>query len=262
MSREDERQLQKQFQKNMEQVHLDKVTQEKILTGIHRKLEKENRGMKQSKKRMICVTAAAVMLVGTMTAVAAGKIMGLRSSTSREEAIASTTEVENKAAEILGVPITVLEQLGENERFTDGYITEVEALDEHGSVAGTYPEVMINYGENSRITLSISKPLAELEQQEPDRQPDAEEAYGDIMLQGREDQYLFLPPDARPAESDVKLQEEGKLWISYGSEKEERKVFRSVSWKMDGCTYLLSAFDQISLEELMKLGKEWIEKQS
>ena len=68
--------------------------------------------------------------------------------------------------------------------------------------------------------------------------PIAEEKYGGVVLQGQEDHYLFLHPDTKPDEEDLKLQEEGKLFIGYGSAEEQRKVFRSVSWTGNDREYL------------------------
>uniref|UniRef100_UPI000B1CD437 hypothetical protein n=1 Tax=Clostridium sp. NkU-1 TaxID=1095009 RepID=UPI000B1CD437 len=47
--------------------------------------------------------------------------------------------------------------------------------------------------------------------------------------------------------------------ISYGSDKEERKVYRYVSWSENGMEYSLSSFDDLSCDDLIGMAKEVID---
>lgn len=259
MSREQEKWLRQMIQTELDAVTLETGTQERILADIHQQIRKESGFMKRSKKKMVLAIAAAIMVTGTITVVAAGKITGLSSSTNRNDAVFTASELENLAEKKMGDGIFIAESLSDGSTFTEGYVVDVEAMDAEGNIVGTYPEAMASYGENRGITLSIAEPLAEVQAQQDDRQPIAEEEYGGVVLQGQEDHYLFLPPDTKPDEEDLKLQEEGKLFISYGSAEEQRKVFRSVSWTGDDREYLLCTFEDKSLDEVMEMAKGYLD---
>lgn len=67
----------------------------------------------------------------------------------------------------------------------------------------------------------------------------------------------FVPPDYTPTEEELKLQEEGKLNIGYGSDKVQEKVSVSVYWVQDGVIYSLFSFnDSLTAEEMFQMAKE------
>lgn len=70
---------------------------------------------------------------------------------------------------------------------------------------------------------------------------------------------MFLPPDSAPSEEDLKLQEDGKLEISYGSNGKERRIYRSASWSENGLDYELASVDGLSCEEMAGMAKEIID---
>lgn len=151
----------------------------------------------------------------------------------------------------------VAEALGDGLQFSDGHVTDVDGIDEEGKRVDSYPEVYVHYQGDLDVTLSVSRPLENLPGTEAEYT--LEETYQDILLQGKVDQYLFLPPSQEPSEEDRKLEEEGRLMISYGSETEQRKAFKSIAWNEDGLHYLLFSFDEIGLEELTGYAKEIID---
>jgi len=238
MSREQEKWLRQTIQTELDAVTLETGAQERILADIHQQIRKESGFMKRSKKKMVLAIAAAIMVTGTITVVAAGKITGLSSSTNRNDAVFTASELENLAEKKMGDGIFIAESLSDGSTFTEGYVVDVEAMDAEGNIVGTYPEAMASYGENRGITLSITEPLAEVQAQQDDRQPIAEEKYGGVVLQG---------------------QEEGKLFIGYGSAEEQRKVFRSVSWTGNDREYLLYIFEDKSLDEVMEMAKGYLD---
>ena len=67
----------------------------------------------------------------------------------------------------------------------------------------------------------------------------------------------FVPPDYTPTEEELKLQEEGKLNIGYGSDKVQEKVSVSVYWVQDGVIYSLFSFnDSLTAEEMFQMAKD------
>lgn len=259
MNRAEDRQLRQIIRNSLEEEHLDSSRKEAILAGIHQQIRKESGVMKISKRNMVLAVLAAVMVTGTITAVAAGRIAYLQSGTSRNEAVRTAAELEKKAETSLGEGIHIPEQLADGSVYQEGYVMEVEAIDDAGNQVGTYPEVTASYGSGGGINLSICEPLAELMTEQDTKQPVIREEYGDLVLNGWEDHYLFLPPDAKPSEEDLKLQEDGKLYISYGSAEEERKVFRNVSWVDGERKYLMFTFEDKSMEELLENARGYLD---
>lgn len=241
----------------LDTVEMSEEADRRVLAGIHQQMHERRTIMRYPKKRMIVAIAAAIAVTGTITAIAAGRIAGLVSSTNRNEAILSVAELEEKAGKHLGSKVYIADTLSDGTAFTEGYIEEVNGVDEAGNQVASYPEVDVSYGEVKGINLSIHRPVAEIP--EVEQQNQQEEEYQGILLGVKEDNYLFLPPDAKPSEEDQKLEAEGRLYISYGSSEEQREVFRNVSWTKDGLNYLLYTYGDKSVDELLEIAKAYID---
>ncbi|KEZ88540.1 hypothetical protein IO98_17850 [Lacrimispora celerecrescens] len=243
----------------LDQIKPDAHAENRCLREIHKKIEMRSRIMKFNKKRMVAALAAVctITVMGTVTAIAGGKITGLFSSTSRDEMVHSKAELIQLAERQMGTTPKIVDTFSNGISFNEGSITKVEGRDENQNPLITYPELYAGYGENNRVGLDIH------ENQDMIPQGSStvikHEVYQDITLEAHEDDYLFLPPDAKPSEEDSKLEEEGKLMISYGSSEEERKVYRYVNWSENGMKYTLSSSDDLSCDDLIGMAKEVID---
>lgn len=258
MSKELDKRLKGMLVSELDTVKMTDEADRRVLAGIHKQIKERSNIMRYPKKKLIVAIAAAVAVTGTITAVAAGKIVGLVSSTGPDQAVHSTTELENQAEKRLNAKIYIADTLADGSAFKEGYITDVGGLDEEGNTVVTYPEVYAMYGADGQVSLSIAKLAAGIPEDETINL--REETYNGIVLGGREDQYLFLPPDTKPSEEDLKLEAEGKLYISYGSSEIERKMFRTVNWEKDGIKYLLFTFGDQSLDELFGMAKGYLDE--
>ena len=134
-----------------------------------------------------------------------------------------------------------------------GYLRPVNGMDASGTVVGSYPSLFVSYG--MEISLFIEKIPDSMKQDA--KSPDETAEYNGIALELTADNYLFLPPDQEPEEADRKLQEEGKLEISYGTDQPERKTTVGAYWEEDGLTYFLMTMKEgASPEELLEMAKE------
>lgn len=238
-------------------VPFSETEENRVLDAVHQEIEERSKIMKLSKKKMGIVLAAAMIAVGTVTAVAAGRISHLRIETSLNDAVKEASQLLDQAEKKLGQKPKAAEALGNRLSFSYGHVTDVDAIDEEGNRVDSYPKVYVHYQGDQDVILSVSRPLENLPRAEEEYT--LEETYQDILLQGKVDQYLFLPPSQEPSEENKKLEEEGRLMISYGSETEQRKAFKSIAWNEDGLHYLLFSFDEIGLEELAGYAKEIID---
>lgn len=243
----------------LDQIRPDVQAENRCLREIHKKIEMRSGIMKFNKKRMVAALAAVctITVMGTVTAIAGGKITGLFSSASRNDMVHSKTELVELAKSQMGTAPKLVDAFSNGISFNEGSIIKVEGRDENQNPLITYPELYAGYGENNRVALDIH------EHQDMVTQGSStmvkQDVYQNITLEAHEDNYLFLPPNAKPSEEDSKLEEEGKLMISYGSDKEERKVYRNVNWSENGMDYLLSSFDDLSCEDLIGMAKEVID---
>lgn len=258
MSKHWDGQMRERMAEELDAVELNKDTENRILNEIHNQVRKERRTiMKYPKKRLIIIVAAAIAAIGTMTAIAAGRIVGLSSGSKGTEAVHSAQELMAQAKQSLGADLYIAESLSDGSAFAQGYVKEVEGQDENGNTVMSYPEINAHYGTGGEFFLTAHKTVSGLPEEPMTAQTVIN--YNGVELTAKEDQYLFLPPDAEPSEADLKLQEEGKLAISYGSQTEEREVFRHIGWTRDGVEYLLSTFEDTSLDEMIGMAKAYID---
>lgn len=243
----------------LDSIKRDADTDQQRLKEIHKKIGQRSDLMKFTKKKLATTVAAviAITVMGTVTAVAAGKITSLISSTNQNDAIHSMAELVQKANDQMGMVPKVVDEFSNGMAFQEGYIAEVKGLDEKNNQIIRYPELMVTYGKKAEVTLS-SHVHQEALPEETDETGE-QEVYQNVSLTATEENYLFLPPAAKPSKEDQELQDQGKLQISYGSIKEERKVFKFVSWSENGMDYLLFTSEDIQLNTLTHMAREVID---
>lgn len=249
--------MSRKLQTELEEIYWDDRRQEENLWEIHRRIQERRNGMRSHRKKLVVAAAAALALMGTITAVAAGKIAGYYSSTNREEAILTAEDLEKQGSDQLGEGIKIAEKLSDGSRFQEGYVSQIQAMDEEQNVVSSYPEVMAQYGD---YTISIMKEEDQAAMDgETSETAEYQKTYEGVVLKGWEDDYLFLPPDKEPSPEDAAREEAGELYISYGSEKEERQVFKNLVWIQDGFRYSMLTMADKTLEEMAEIVSAYID---
>lgn len=256
MSEKWESRIKQNIKEDIESIEFSQLDQNRILTQIHNNKEMRRQNMRAGKRKFAVIFATALVAMGTITAIGAGKVTSLVSGTSIEDEIYSVAEFKAEAKKKMGADIKVPETIMGRNSFQVGSVTSVEAMDEQGNKLGSFPNASARYEGSAGISLSVVRTADRTWEDESSGQ--VHQDYQGITLQGREDAYLFLPPDAQPSEADLQLQEEGKLMISYGSDTEQREVFKSVSWTDGELDYLLHSFGDVEMTELMEMAKEVI----
>ncbi len=249
--------------KNMIKTELNSIEpdmdEERRLLEIHKKLNDRSGHMKFRRNKLaVTLTAIAVITVlGTVTAVASGKITNLVSSSYNNDDIHSIEELRKQASDQMKTSPKIIETFSNGLNFESGYISQVKGMDENKNEVITYPETFANYGDHGKVTL-----VSHVHQEalgEESNPASNQESYQGITLQTMEQQYLMLPGDAVASDADLKLEEEGKLAISYGSSKEERKEYKTISWSEKGINYLLFTFEDVKSDTLKSMAKEVID---
>lgn len=234
-------------------VNLSEEQSSRILQHIHRE-SKRRTFMMLSKGKKVIIAAAAIAVLGTMTVIGAGKAASYYTSMNNNEIQYHTAEEVKQAKAELGKEPKAVQQFNNGLTFSGGQIITTSVEDENGVEIDTFREVYIDYGKD--ISLSVR---AQRSEDAESGEPVKTQLISGITIGIYEDNYLFLPPDAEPGEADLILEAEGKLYISYGSDEEQRETFRSARWIENGLTYSLNTFDNhYGVDEMLKMAEEVI----
>lgn len=257
MARTSEENLKRYIKTELDSIipHMD---EERRLLEIHKKLNKRSNLMKFRKNKLAAAFTAMVVItvLGTVTAVAAGKITSLVSVSDNDKNVHSIMELRELSKTQMKASPKLPDNFTNGMAFVKGYISQVKGVDENNNQVITYSETYADYGENPQVTLASYVHQDGISEGD---QPGQKEVYQGVELNSVETQYVFLPGEQEPSEEDKKLEEEGKLMISYGSDQEERKLFKSVSWSENGIDYLLFTFENVELNSLTAMAKEVID---
>ncbi len=246
-----------QLAEEIHAVDFSKETQDRILNRVHGQIRKRRIGMKMNRKYTGVILAAALVVIGGITAIGAGKIAFTSGGHAVDEEVENLAELSEMAKEKLGGSVRIPENLAEGITFSSGVVNDTDAWDEEYQKLGSFPKAIAFYkdGNGKSYTLTISKPLEGIQEYAGI----VTQTYQGMELSSKVDQYLFLPPDQKPSEEERQLEAEGKLFISYGSDEAEHETFTSVSWNEGSFVYLLSTFENAEVSEMMEWAKTVID---
>ena len=203
--------------------------------------------MKHRNWKKTAVAAAAICILGTMTAVAVGRPAFILSGSSRNEIVRDYGQAVQMQEGYDGRVKSV-------EGFSNGY-TFKEAVPKH--------EETQDEGKN-RLDQGVSMAFTyEKEGMEDKSSADQVMTLEDgTVLSYSSTVNKFVPPDYEITEEEKKLQEEGKLNVAYGSDEVEVMTSASVTWEQEDISYCLFTFEEsMSAEELLSMAKEVAEQE-
>lgn len=203
---------------------------------------------KMSKKNLFrVILVAAIIIMLSATAYATDFFRGFSLTNSDSQVFESYSDMK-KVRKLSGLKIDPPETFSTGYTFQKADVSTVEATDEEGNVAFTYPQVSLRYrsGEGRKLWISAS---AQREELLPDPRPVAEErTFAGVAVTCYRDNYLVVP-------EDYQLSAEEEAWgnipgnyISYGSDQVERSTVTFLRWTKDGILYII--MDTSGAEEL------------
>lgn len=125
-----EEQIRQALSRQAETVRVSSQDSQRMIRSVHRKIEEENRMRKWSAKKIV-VVAAAVCVFGTITAVAAGKIAGIASYSSWNDAVYQYSKVADMEKEV-GFEAKIPEAFANGYGFTSALPGSQESRDAEG----------------------------------------------------------------------------------------------------------------------------------
>ena len=238
-----------------ESIQVTSADTERMRRSVHRKIEEES-GMKKWNMKRVFVVAAAICVLGAITAVAAGKVAYTSGGGSHLDDFTydKLREMETK----LGYTTNAPETFSNGYRFDMGMPIHQDAMDQDGNVIKSTEGFSLNYKKDGNPDVFITVQGTSLYDEEG--QPDQTFDHNGITLNYTRDQYRFVPPDYQVSDEEKAKEAAGELYISYGSDKVQDKVAQSMLWKDGEKVYIITAMDNpMTARDMARMAGELID---
>ena len=236
------------------------LADQRIRTRVFEAIEEE-KNMKHRNWKKTAVAAAAICILGTMTAVGVGRPAFIMSGSSRNEIVRDYDQAVQmqegydgrvKSVEGFSNGYTFKEAVPKHEETQD---EGKNRLDQGMSMAFTYEKEGMEDVERSGSRLFVGMQ----DESSADQVMTLEDG---TVLSYSSTVNKFVPPDYEITEEEKKLQEEGKLNVAYGSDEVEVMTSAAVTWEQEDISYCLFTFEEsMSAEELLSMAKEVAEQE-
>ena len=212
---------------------------ERMCRGVYQRIEEEGSMRKTWNIRKTVVVAAAVCLVGAMTAVAAGQVKTAISSSSHAEDFTEYSQLAEKE-EQLGLKTKAPEAFSNGYRFAYGTPVYSRGEDEQGNVVKEQQDLSLMYSKENMA--------------------DQTAVHEGITLKYSQDHYRMVPPDYEPSAEEKAQEAAGELVISYGTDRVIDQTAQTLTWEDNGQFYTLLGFDvEMTPEEFYQMAGEIID---
>lgn len=238
-----------------ESVQVTSGDAERMKRSVYRKIEEASAMKKWNVKKIVAV-AAAVCVLGSITAVAAGKITQVTSQSSHlDEFPYSQLAKEEKR---LGLGTKAPEAFGNGYRFEAGIPVARSGMDQDGNVMEKGEDLSLTYKKDGQPDIDLY--VQNSSTYEEERKPAEVLDHNGIAIGYNSDEYLFVPEDYQASDGEQAKEDAGKLFISYGADQVEHKVIQSVSWKDNGLIYMMQTSDSsMTAGEMAQMAGEMID---
>lgn len=251
-----DKRIRKSLWRQAESIQTGSSDMEIMKRAVYRRIE-EGSGMKKWNIKRTFVTAVAICAAGSITAVAAGKIVSVSGSSSHKDefSYSQLADMEDK----LGYPTNVPEGFSNGYTFDTGVPVHQEASDETGNIVKSAESLDFTYKKEGQPEIYISvENIGLFEEEGP---YDEKFDHSGISLRYSRDQYMFVPPDYEPSDEEKAKEAAGELYISYGSSQVEHSSVQSMIWEEEERVYILTTMDNpITAEELAHMAGEVIDR--
>lgn len=252
-----EEQISRTLHRQARSLQVTSADEERMRCSVHRRIKEES-AMRKWSTRKILVVAAAVCVLGSITAIAAGKVTNSSGHSSHLDEF--KYDQLGKMESELGFATKAPEAFSNGYRFDTGMPVMNEGRDDEGNVVKEGKSLSLNYKKDGVPDIFVSVENISLydEQSQGDQTFD----HNGIAITFSSDNYLFVPPDYEISEEEKAKEEAGELYISYGSDQVEHKTIQSMLWEDGGVFYCITSFDSpLTAQELAQMAGEIIDNQ-
>lgn len=201
--------------------------------------KKEILTMKNRKKTLRILMAAALIALMAVTAVAAEGLDLFSLESGRSKTYRSYAEVAKAITESGMEDLHIPQTLDGGFRFQSVQVQDINGRDAQGSHVLTYRQLDAAYRSDAgqQLYLSIYPALESLGEHEGN--PTAVRSLGDVTMRYYLDHYRLVPGDYTLTEADKQWQSQPGNFISYGSDKVEQQDVAFLCWNQGGVQYTL-----------------------
>lgn len=227
----------------------------RLKASVHQRIEEES-GMKRFNIKKTAAVAAAICVIGSITAAAAGRLMVTVSHSDWREAVYEYGQMEEMGRKI-GLEARLPEAFSNGYVFANALPVELETEDEGGSRADAGKSLSVGYEKEGEPELNISVEKDSLGGDYADGAQAVE--IGGVTAYYSVNSYLFVPADYELTEEEEKEARENGLVVSYGTDEVIRQTWQSLSWSQDGQSYSMGIFDgSLTKEDMVRMAGEVI----
>lgn len=197
---------------------------------------------------------AILCVLCTGTALAGGKIAGYVGGSDPRTAVTSYEKVANLERKT-GIEGKEVKSFENGFQFKEANTSFTKGLDDSGNTVTKFDELDFSYERDGK-TVYLNLSPTEKDSEKPSGR---ETKYQEITLFSQSDHYKFVPVGYEPTEEEKEQMEKGELYISEGADQIETQTYTYVSWTEEHTKYLLSTFDGVNENEMIKMAKDLIE---
>ena len=249
-----EKKLREALRRKSEEVLSDARTEQRIRTKVYEAIEEE-RNMKHRNWKRTAVVAAAICVLGSITAVALGKPAYFVGHSSINEVVRDYEEAAAMQKQY-DAAVKAPERFSNGYEFKEAVPQYQSSKDADGNTLETGTSMNFIYAKDGAEDVTLFNDR--LSRAGDTGAADETLVLGDgTVLSFTKLVNKFVPPDYTPTEEELKLCEEGKLNIGYGSDTIQVKTSVHVNWTQDDVNYSLFSFsDRMTAEEFLQMAQE------
>lgn len=200
-------------------------------------------------KKKLLAALVATLAIG-VTAIGAGKAVGVMGNSNVNSNFTDVNEIKDKADD-MGYDFKYVEKFDNGYTFSNGYTGTSSDIDENFEKLNEFNNISLVYkGDKGDVIISVDKY----------RNVDGVEREEGV-IEEREDIYKWCPPDYEMTEQDKIDSESGKYTFSFGIDGDEviEEVVRSVSWYEDDAEYVILQYGNsgsLTIDELTEMAEQ------
>lgn len=224
--------------------------------------EKELRTMKNRKKTVAILIAAAMISLLSMTAYAA-EVLNIFSLESGRSKYYERYSDAGQAMKRAGLELDIPEQFANGFQFQRVEVQEVKGRDENGKKVLTFQELNVHYNNSAgqRLLLCIHPHMDEIEKTKSI--PAERKTMDGIEMRYYLDHYRFVPADYELSEEELEWSEQPGNYVSYGSDEVRESDVAFLQWTKGDVTYFfMDHIAVVSPDTLFAMAEEMINTNS
>lgn len=236
------------FEKIKSQIEFEQSRKEKVVT------------MKRNRKMLKVASVACALMITTVGVYAGGKAVGYFGSSSNVYKYKEVPTIEQMEKET-GVRKAFVDEFANGYKFDGAVIEDLNTTGSNGDALDKTKAMNLVYkkaGEPEVFVDAHKKMPSEIALEEQDGYRTVDVNRTKLFVSSLN--MRFVPADHEKTAEEKQLEKEGKMTISYGSDKVEDKKSVTVAWEKDGVRYSISSLSDEGMPEqtLIDMAEELI----